>query len=131
MNVKDKIAYWLDITHYDLVSASAMHKSRRYLYVGFLCHQVIEKCLKAYYWHAKKDEPPYTHNLLILSEKAKFDLIANEKHYALFNELMPLNIQARYPKDKDLLLKSLNARKSEDILKRTKEFYQWIKKSLQ
>ena len=54
MDTRKKIEYWLDIAHYDLVSAKAMLASRRFLYVGFLCHQVAEKCLKAYFWHAQK-----------------------------------------------------------------------------
>lgn len=107
-----------------------MLKSKRFLYVGFLCQQTAEKCLKAYFWHTQKKEPPYTHNLLIISEKSKFDKIAREKHFTLFNELMPLNIQARYPEDKELLLKTLDEKKCREIFKKTKEFYEWIKKLL-
>ena len=73
MDTKQKIQYWLDIAHYDLISAKAMLESKRFLYVGFLCHQVVEKSLKAYFWHIKIAEPPYTHNLLLLSEKSGFD----------------------------------------------------------
>ena len=42
MSIKDKIEYWLEIAQYDLVSAKAMLESKRFLYVGFLCHQVVE-----------------------------------------------------------------------------------------
>ncbi len=130
MNRKKRIAYWLDIAHYDLLSAKAMLETKRYLYLGFLCHQTVEKCLKAYFCHTQKKDPPYTHNLLMLSENSGLDQKAEEKHFALFNELMPLNIQARYPDDKKLLLKSLNEERCKDIFKRTKEFYSWIKKLL-
>ena len=70
MKEKQKIKYWLDTARYDLVSAKAMLQAKRFLYVGFLCHQVAEKCLKACFWYSLKKEPPYTHNLLVLSEKA-------------------------------------------------------------
>ena len=130
MDTKRKIEYWLQIAHYDLVSARAMLESRRFLYVGFLCHQVVEKCLKAYYWHTCKSEPPYSHNLLLLSEESGFDGLANEEHLALFEELMPLNIQARYPEDRELLLKALSAGKCNDLYTKTKEFYKWIKRLL-
>jgi len=130
MDTKRKIAYWLDIAHYDLVSAKAMLESKRFLYVGFLCHQVVEKGLKAYFWHTHKKEPPYSHNLLLLSEKSKFDERADEEHFSLFNELMPLNIQARYPEDRELLLKALTMRKCKELYRRTKKFYSWIKKLL-
>lgn len=130
MNVNSKTKYWLDIAHYDLVSAKAMLESKRFLYVGFLCHQTIEKCLKAYFWYKQKNEPPYTHNLLMLLEKSGLDEHSCEEYISLFNELMPLNIQARYPEDKSLLLKSLSLKKSQELYLKTKDFYLWIKKLL-
>ena len=45
--MNDKIQYWLDLAQYDLDTAQAMLETKRYLYVGFMCHQVIEKTLKA------------------------------------------------------------------------------------
>ncbi len=130
MDTKKKIGYWLDTAHYDLVSAKTMLESKRFLYVGFLCHQVIEKCLKAYFWHTQKKEPPYSHNLLFLSEESKFDELSGQEHFSLFNELMPLNIQARYPEDRELLLKTLTTRKCEELYIKTKRFYTWIRKLL-
>lgn len=127
---QEKIKYWIDSAHYDLVSAKAMLEKKRFLYVGFLCHQVAEKLLKAYFWHSQKKEPPYIHNLLVLSEKSGFDNKAGEDHFSLFNELMPLNIQTRYPEDKELLLTSLNKKKCTELYKKTREFYTWIRKLL-
>jgi len=45
----DKVKYWLDIADYDMGTAEAMYAAGRWLYVGFMCHQVIEKTLKAYW----------------------------------------------------------------------------------
>ncbi len=45
----DKVEYWIDLAIYDLETAKAMLKSKRYLYVGFMCNQVVEKMFKAYY----------------------------------------------------------------------------------
>lgn len=56
MAAKKKIKYWLDTAHYDLVSAKAMLETKRFLYVGFLCHQVVEKCKELY----KKTKEFYT-----------------------------------------------------------------------
>lgn len=39
--------YWFDMAEYDLATARAMLATKRFLYVGFMCHQVIEKSLKA------------------------------------------------------------------------------------
>jgi HEPN domain-containing protein len=43
MKKDSRINYWLDIAGYDLDTAKAMLETGRYLYVGFMCHQVIEK----------------------------------------------------------------------------------------
>jgi HEPN domain-containing protein len=130
MSTNQKIEYWLDIASYDLITAKAVLEKKRFLYVGFLCHQVVEKSLKAYFRKNLKKEPPYIHNLLVLSEKSGFDKIAKEEHLLLFNELMPLNIQARYPDNKELLLKSLSSKKCAEIYNKTRKFYAWIKKLL-
>lgn len=42
----DKVAYWLDIANYDLDTAEAMYTTGRWLYVAFMCHQVIEATQK-------------------------------------------------------------------------------------
>lgn len=128
--IKERIEYWLDIANYDLETAEAMLQSKRYLYVGFMCHQVIEKSIKGYFWYSNESEPPYIHNLLLLSEKAKLENWLNDEQRNLINEVMPLNIQARYPEDKLTLLKYLDYNKSLSLLKRTKEFYTWIEKLL-
>ena len=130
MNVDEKIEYWLDIASYDLDTAQAMLKTKRYLYVGFMCHQVIEKAIKAYYWEQKKEEPEYTHNLIRLSEISGLNKILSESQNSLIDILMPLNIQARYPKDKEFLLKQLDSKKCKNILTQTMELYLWIKKLL-
>ena len=124
---KERIEYWLDLANYDLVTAKVMLESKRYLYLGFMCHQVIEKSIKAYFWHVKKSDPPYSHNLLVLSDKSTLENLLSSEQKIFLNELMPLNIQARYPNDKLAMLKTLNYNKSRSILKRTKEFYKWIK----
>ena len=57
MTQEEKVRYWLDIADYDIDTAEAMYKTKRWLYVAFMCHQVIEKTLKAY-WSAKRDDIP-------------------------------------------------------------------------
>ena len=48
MTRDEQVQYWLDLADYDLDTAEAMHQTGRWLYVAFMCHQVIEKTLKAY-----------------------------------------------------------------------------------
>ncbi|HDP80310.1 MAG TPA: HEPN domain-containing protein [Spirochaetes bacterium] len=49
MDKEQKTQYWQDMAGYDLETARAMLSTGRYLYVGFMCHQTVEKSLKAYY----------------------------------------------------------------------------------
>ena len=46
--MEEKIKYWTDLSDYDLETAEALFLTKRYLYVGFMCHQTIEKIFKAY-----------------------------------------------------------------------------------
>lgn len=67
--MNDRAKYWIEMAEYDLDTARAMLDTRRYLYVGFMCHQTIEKTLKAY-WSEKLVEPPLKiHTLLKLANK--------------------------------------------------------------
>ncbi len=58
-----KATYRVELADYDLETAQAMLKTERLLYVGFMCHQTIEKLLKAYYVIRAGGIPPYTHSL--------------------------------------------------------------------
>ena len=69
MNKSEKIKYWITIAEYDLKTAQAMLETKRYIYVGFMCHQAIEKILKALFTKVYDETPPFTHNLFMLSEK--------------------------------------------------------------
>ena len=47
--MNDNVKYWVEMSDYDFDTANAMLETKRYLYVGFMCHQTIEKILKAYW----------------------------------------------------------------------------------
>ena len=53
---------------YDLETAKVMLSGKRFLYVGFMCHQVVEKALKAYYQFFRENTPPHIHNLSVLGK---------------------------------------------------------------
>ena len=56
----DKAGYWFDGAEYDLQTAHAMLETRRFLYVGFMCHQTIEKSLKGVLvFRNPEEELPY------------------------------------------------------------------------
>jgi len=130
MKTEEQITYWLEIAEYDFITAKAMLKAKRYLYVGFMCHQVIEKALKAYYVHKNSQIPPYSHNLPNLSHLSNLYNSMSEQFKDFLDELLPLNIESRYPTYKEELLKKLNYNYCTDLLKRTEELYKWIKSKL-
>jgi HEPN domain-containing protein len=126
-----RVAYWVDLADYDLETAEAMLATERLLYVGFMCHQTIEKLLKGYY--VSKDSetpPPHTHNLTRLSNMSGLYQEMSEEQKDFLDTLEPLNIEARYPTDKGLILKSLSQAKCRGLLEATKEMAQWIKSLL-
>lgn len=92
--MNEKVQYWLDIAEYDFETAQSMLKTKRYLYVGFMCHQVIEKSLKACYAPFKNEVPPYSHNLTQLAEKSAIIHQMNELQLNFLDVLQPLNIEA-------------------------------------
>ena len=122
----DKIRYWFEISDYDLVTAEAMFNTQRYLYVGFMCHQSIEKIFKAYYVKIKGESPPFLHSLSLLATKGDFFEDLSELQKKFIDELEPLNIETRYPSYKERLLKSLTKNKCAELLQKTIEFQKWI-----
>jgi HEPN domain-containing protein len=124
------VSYWIDIADYDLATAEAMLSTERYLYVGFMCHQTIEKLLKAYYVRVINDTPPYTHNLSRLASLSSIYPELSESQKDLLDMLEPLNVETRYPTQKDMILKSLTREKCEALIGMTKELSEWITRQL-
>ena len=100
MTREEKVAYWLDIADYDMETAEAMYKTERWLYVAFMCHQVIEKTIKAY-WSANRDDiPPYVHNHMRLADGCGLYEQMDETQKTFLEIITNYNIEARYPEDK-------------------------------
>lgn len=127
MDKKEKIDYWLEISKYDLDTAKAMLDTGRYLYLGFMCHQAIEKIIKGYYYSANNENPPFIHKLAFLADKCSLYKKLSDEQKEFINLLEPLNVESRYPVDKERIRTGFNYEKSEEIYKKTLELYQWIK----
>lgn len=124
--MKDKVNYWIDLSDYDYDTAIAMMQTGRYLYVGFMCHQSIEKCLKAYYNSFNDESAPFTHSLTYLAKKANIYDILPDELKDFIDILEPLNIEARYPSHKERLMKSLTKERCQSILENTRTMKSWI-----
>lgn len=125
-----RVSYWVEMAEYDLVTAEAMLRTERYLYVGFMCHQVIEKILKAYHVNKLQIAPPYIHNLSRLANLSGMYELMDEEQKEFLDFLEPLNIEARYPTHKELVLESLTATKCEELIFKTRELLTWIRTRL-
>jgi len=128
--MSEKSEYWIEIAEYDIETAKAMLVSKRFLYVGFMCHQAIEKTIKAYYCSIKDEIPPFTHNLKSLAEQCDLILLISEEQLDFIEEILPMNIEARYPKHKEMLFKLLTPQKCKEIIQQTESLCQWIKQRL-
>jgi HEPN domain-containing protein len=130
MEKEERIKYWTDLSNYDIKVAEAMLRTGYYLYVGFMCHQVIEKIFKAYYSKLKDETPPYVHKLTYLAKQGDFMEQMTEDQVSFIVELEPLNIEARYPDYKKRLLRRLTKDYCEYLILNTKELLQWTKERL-
>ena len=129
MNAKTE--YWLELCDDDLLTAKALFQSQRYLHMGFFCHLIAEKALKAVIAHKTDEIPPRIHDLVKLASMGSvFDIMSDEQKQ-LLHTLMPLQIEARYPEYKKRIAASLSTIHCEQLLSATEEFLCWIKQQLE
>jgi len=119
------VAHWVERSEYDLDTAKAMLDTGRYLYVGYMCQQTIEKLLKAMIAHQDKDNLPI-HNLNRLAEVAEIvDLLSSEQSTFLA-ELTPFCVEARYGDFKENLSEIINKEMAEVTYLKTREMFEWL-----
>lgn len=85
--MNERANYWLELSDYDIITAQAMLETQRLLYVGFMCHQAIEKILKAYCSEKTNEQPPYTHNLTRLAEISGISQLLSPGQFELIDTL--------------------------------------------
>ena len=128
--MSEQSEYWIEIAEYDIETAKAMLVSKRFLYVGFMCHQAIEKTIKAYYSSIKNEIPPFTHNLKSLAERCDLLSLFSDEQLDFIEEILPMNIEARYPTHKEMLIRLFTSQKCEEVIQQTVLLCQWIKQRL-
>jgi len=125
-----KIQHWISLSDYDVETAEAMLQTQRYLYVGFMCHLVVEKIFKACYAKLKEETPPFSHDLEYIALKGGFYENLSEEQQDFICELNPLNIETRYSDYKKEIAKRLTPTKCAEILEQTKKIQQWTKETI-
>jgi HEPN domain-containing protein len=101
-----------------------------YLYVGFMCHQGIEKIFKAVYEYLINDTPLYIHDLMLIAKKAGIFEMFDEEQVDFIEQLSPLNIRMRYPDYKKSLAKELTKTVCENCIDKTQKLQQWTKEKI-
>ena len=95
----------------------------------FFGHLTIEKILKAIFTDKKDKTPPFSHNLVYLSEKA--DLELSDENLELLEEVSVFNLEARYPDDKFSYYKKSTLEFTENKLKQIEWLKKWLLQKLQ
>ena len=128
--MNDKVNYWLELCDEDLITAKVLLKSKRLLHLGFVCHMIVEKSLKAAIANKTSEIPPKIHNLIRLANLGDVADDLSEEQLNLLDELKPLQIEARYPEYKTAIRETLTLEQCKRLLKETEDFLCWIKKRL-
>lgn len=126
----DKVKYWTELSDYDYDTADAMFRTGRWLYVGYMCHQSIEKIFKAYWSKIKIEPAPRTHNLINLAQSCGLGQLLNDEQRSFISEVMPLNIEARYPSYKQAIGDALSENRCKELMQQTKALQEWVKTML-
>ena len=127
---EDIVKKWLDHVYEDISAAECLFQGGHWLYVAFLCHQAIEKALKAYYTATHDDDPRYSHShSKLLEDCGLIDQLSDEQ-LGFLDLMVPMYIEARYPEQKDSAARMLNDEACQHIIKTTKELTQWIEERL-
>lgn len=125
-----KVTYWIELSEYDIATAEVMLESKRYLYIGFMAHQSIEKILKAYFVSKTGETAPFTHSLSFLAKKADIYKHFSDEQQSFMDLLEPMNIEARYPINKKKLLENLTEKRCASVLNNARELREWIRLKL-
>ena len=128
--VRNLIDNWFSLAKYDLATAEAMLQTGRYLYVGFMCQQALEKLLKACYVKERGSTPPYTHNLLRLTAELSWGGEIDPQRLKALQSLNSYYIESRYTEDIQELAAVLTEAKVRIVLADVKELFEWIKAKL-
>lgn len=130
VDMNSRVKYWIELGDYDPGTARAVLEKGRYLHVGFMCHQAVEKILKATWRQKLGTVPPKTHSLAHLLDKTGLSSEIPAEMADFVDELEPLNIQARYPEYRDEVFRKMTEEYTKTILQNTEDLYTWIQSKL-
>jgi len=121
--MKEIVKNWLMQAESDMNSAKYNFKGKKFDVAAYLCHQSVEKGLKAIY--LKKNNKLWrTHDLVKLA--ALID--APKNIIEICNDLNPIYVEDRYPDFSDVIpAKKFAETDIKDFIKKSKKAIKWIK----
>ena len=127
MTQDELIKFWLNSCLDDFKTARAMFLAHRYNYTMFICQQSLEELLKAIIVIQTSDQPPFLHDLILLSKKIRLTL-PNYIQQNLRN-INPHYIVARY-KLQRFDPKVYNQTTAKHTIRVTEETIKWFTKKM-
>ena len=121
--------FWKEEAEEALQVAKHLFEKKDFSYALFFGHLAVEKTLKAFYVIKKKDQAPYSHNLLSLAESAEI-LLSDEKKEELI-KITAFNLESRYPDEKRSFRKKCTEEFTVSEMKQIEEIFLWLKSMLQ
>jgi len=129
MTKDDKVKYWIKTADHDWHVANHLYEKGDYSYALFFCHLTIEKLLKAIFTQREDKTPPFSHNLVYLSEKSRLEM--NEERLELLEEITDFNLEARYPDDKFSFYQKSTKEFTLNKISQIEELKKWLLQNLQ
>lgn len=117
--MSNAVERWFAQATYDLETAKALLRSKRYIYAVFMCHLSLEKALKGLVVAATGKPPPRTHNLIYLSKLSETRL-SNEQ-ITFLATINTANIVTRYPEDLEAAVKQYNRKMVRNYVQMTEK----------
>jgi len=124
MDKIEKIRYWTEGSERDFQTMQNLFEKKDYHWSLFMGHLVLERILKACVIKALDEQPPYTHNLLLIADKAGLKL--SEKQLDDLTVITSFNIEARYDDYKSEFFKKCTKEYTEKWISEIKEIRLWL-----
>lgn len=121
---------WLNLARDDLKVSGLVAKRGYHLHALFLSQQAIEKMLKAIIAENSPDNPPYTHNLMLLLTAASLAGEISDGDRKTLAFLNTFYIEARYPTTKRKLDQSVRLARKKRVLHDVERIFRWLEGKL-
>jgi HEPN domain-containing protein len=117
--------YWKNGSEEDFSTAQEIcSQTNKRVAALFFLHLAIEKALKAEIVNLTKDHPPFTHNLLHLTQKLSWN--PEESILTVLAEINDFNLESRYPDYKKTLYHKATKEFTDHYINKGKEIFTWI-----